>query len=206
MAEHLQGLLNKIQEEGLKKAEAEKESILSAARAQAKEIVAKANAEADEIRHRAEGDAAGLQGRAESAVRQAARDVILALEAELKQRMGAILEHGAAEAMSPETMTQMLLAITQAYKANPANFGADDLKVLLNPAQLDKLDKQLKGALESSFRMKAEVFADRGIKGGFKVGFAGGDVYFDCTDQAVAALLSDYLSPKLAALLNTAEK
>ena len=50
MSEELQGLLNKIQAEGLEKAETERARLVAEAKAQADAIVAEAKAQADKIR------------------------------------------------------------------------------------------------------------------------------------------------------------
>ena len=54
MAEDLQGLLDKIQQDGLKKAETERAEIIAAAKEEAKAIVEKAKAEAAEAEAGAE--------------------------------------------------------------------------------------------------------------------------------------------------------
>ena len=90
MAEELQNLLDKIHNEGIKKAEAERDAMLADARKQAEELVRKAREEADAVRKQAELDREALEKRAESAIRQAARDIILALKEELKRRLAEI--------------------------------------------------------------------------------------------------------------------
>ena len=69
MSEELQGLLNKIQAEGLEKAENERAR-----------LVAEAKAQADKIRKDAETDAAASRKKAEDALKQAARDVVISLK------------------------------------------------------------------------------------------------------------------------------
>jgi hypothetical protein len=45
------------------------------------------------------------------------------------------------------------------------------------------------------------VFGESGIRSGFEVGFKGGEVYFDFTEDAVTELVADYIGPRLAAIL-----
>ena len=73
MAEELQGLLDRIHQEGIKKADDEKNTIIQAAKTQAEEIVNAAKQEAAEIRKQSETDAANNEARGKSAVSQAAR-------------------------------------------------------------------------------------------------------------------------------------
>ena len=95
MAEDLQSLLAKIQEQGLDKANAERAAIIKKAEQEAAEITAKAKAAADAMRRAAEEECASLTKRAESAVKQAARDIVLKLNVE--HRVGQRLEHLAPE-------------------------------------------------------------------------------------------------------------
>ena len=87
MADELQSLLQKINDEGVKKAEAERERILAEADAEAKRLVAEANAEAEKQLAAAKSECEALRKRAESAVAQAARDILLKLKAELEERL-----------------------------------------------------------------------------------------------------------------------
>ena len=85
MSEELQGLLNKIQAEGLEKADNERARLVAEAKAQADAIIADAKAQADKIRKDAEADAEASQKKADAAVRQAARDVIISLKDDLQE-------------------------------------------------------------------------------------------------------------------------
>ena len=90
MAEELQSLLEKIQRNGMEKAAAERDEILKNAQAKADSIISEAQSQAEDIRSNAQRDADALKQRAESAIRQAARDILLDLNVELKKRVEAI--------------------------------------------------------------------------------------------------------------------
>ena len=115
MAEDLQSLLAKIQEQGLDKANAERAAIIKKAEQEAAEITAKAKAAADAMRRAAEEECASLTKRAESAVKQAARDIVLKLNVELKERLNAILQENTANAMTPELMGRIINEMAAAY-------------------------------------------------------------------------------------------
>ena len=82
MAEELQSLLDKINAEGVQKAEAEAARIIENAKKQAQEIRSEAEAQAAAAVKDAADQAAALETRAEAAIKQAARDVLLQLQAE----------------------------------------------------------------------------------------------------------------------------
>ena len=86
MAEELQSLLDKINAEGVRKAEAEAARIIENAKKQAQDIRNEAEAEAAATMKNAADQAAALESRAEAAIKQAARDVLLQLQSELQNR------------------------------------------------------------------------------------------------------------------------
>ena len=87
MSEELQSLLEKINSDGVMKANAQRDAIIAKAEADAAAMIAEAQKKAEEIRAAAAEEAATLQQRAESAISQAARDVVLKLKAELEKRI-----------------------------------------------------------------------------------------------------------------------
>jgi len=196
MAEELQSLLNKINEEGLAKAARERDEVLDAANAKAREILRTANAEAEATRKNAENDAASLQKRAESAIQQAARDAALALRSELQERLNQVFA-AAAEAMTPEQMASVLAELAKSMAANPET----QMTVLTSVKDAEALQGALFAALKETFRTKPQIFADKEIRSGFSVNLSGSDIYYDFTDAAIAELLADFVGPKLAAIL-----
>ena len=76
MADELQALLDKINDEGIKKAEQQQQAILEQARQEAARIIARAKEQADTLTANAENNAALLTQKGEEALRQAARDKI----------------------------------------------------------------------------------------------------------------------------------
>ena len=104
MSEELQSLLDKFHEVGVKKTEAECAELVAAARKEAQAIRDQARADADATVKAAEEQAAALEARAESAIRQAARDIILELQGELTRRITRAVSGAADQALSPEFM------------------------------------------------------------------------------------------------------
>lgn len=197
MAEELQSLLDKINEEGVKKAEAEKTKIIAAAQAEAKAIRAKAVADAEAELKAAQEKADALEKRVESAVRQAARDIILQLQNELENRLKRAVSGVAEQALTPEFMVELIRTLASKFAASPDA----QISVLTAVKDVDALNAALKGALQSSFRTSPAVFGDSGIRGGLEVSFRNGELYFDFTTDAVTDLVAGYIGPRLAALL-----
>ena len=135
MAEELQGLLNRIQEDGLQKSEAQKAKIIADAQAKASAVTAEAEAEAARIVKEAEASAKALESKSVEAIRQASRDIVIALKSELQERLREVVRSCIGEAMTPEVMAGLINEMSRAY----ANSGADRIELLLPEASRAKL-------------------------------------------------------------------
>ena len=199
MAEDLQSLLAKIQEQGLDKANAERAAIIKKAEQEAAEITAKAKAAADAMRRAAGEECASLTKRAESAVKQAARDIVLKLNVELKERLNAILQENTAKAMTPELMVRIINERAAAYIKDGKQEAK--LEVLVSPKSLEEMNAALKGSLKDSFVKQPTLFADMELGGGLKVSVSGNDVFYDFSDDAITDIVAAYIGPRLAAIV-----
>ena len=199
MAEDLQSLLAKIQEQGLDKANAERAAIIKKTEQEAAEITAKAKAAADAMRRAAGEECASLTKRAESAVKQAARDIVLKLNVELKERLNAILQENTANAMTPELMGRIINEMAAAYIKDGKQEAK--LEVLVSPKSLEEMNAALKGSLKDSFVKQPTLFADMELGGGLKVSVSGNDVFYDFSDDAITDIVAAYIGPRLAAIV-----
>lgn len=197
MPEELQSLLDKINEEGVKKAEARAAEIIANARKEARAIQLKAEQDAAATAKAAQEQAEALQKRAESAVRQASRDIVLELQQELEKRMNRVVAGAADQALTPEFMAGLIRELAAKFAADP---GAQ-LTVLTAVKDAAALDKALSGALVNSFHASPRVLGNPEISGGMEVSFRDGRVYFDFTAEAVTDLIAAYVGPRLAKLL-----
>ena len=199
MAEDLQSLLAKIQEQGLDKANAERAAIIKKAEQEAAEITAKAKAAADAMRRAAGEECASLTKRAESAVKQAARDIVLKLNVELKERLNAILQENTANAMTPELMGRIINEMAAAYIKDGKQEAK--LEVLVSPKSLEEMNAALKGSLKDSFVKQPTLFDVMELGDGLKVSVSGNDVFYDFSDDAITDIVAAYIGPRLAAIV-----
>ncbi len=202
MAEELQGLLERIHQEGVKKADDEKAKIIAGAKAEAKKIVDDAKAEAEKMTKSAEQEADNHRKRGEAAIQQAARDIILALRQDLQDRLGSVVKECIGEAMTPEFMGKVIIEMVK-------NFGKDDvdagIEVIINEKDLKEMEKLCKGSLVESLKTKPEISIGHDFSAGLKIGFKGNDVFFDISDEALADMIANFVGPKLAAMLKPEE-
>ncbi|OGV32055.1 MAG: hypothetical protein A2020_14115 [Lentisphaerae bacterium GWF2_45_14] len=201
MAEDIQGLLQRIHDEGLKKADTEKEKIISDANIQADSILKKAREEADSIVKKAAEEAAGSEARAKAAIKQAARDIILSLKEDLMARLNKVVKGSIDEAMTAEFMGKILLEMLKNYKDK--NQGTEpELDILLNPKDLEKMEAALKSSLAEELRQNPSITAVSDFSAGLQIGFKGNDVFFDFTDDTLTEIICHYIGPRVSAMLN----
>ena len=197
MAEELQSLLDKINAEGVQKAEAEAARIIETAKKQAQEIRSEAEAAAAATVKDAAEQAAALESRAEAAIKQAARDVLLQLQSELQNRIEKAVAGAAEQALTPQFMTELIRSMAAQFAADPAA----DVTVLTAAKDASALEGILKAALANSFKQQPKVLASAGVKGGMEVSFQDGKLYFDFTSDAITELVAAYIGPRLGAMI-----
>ena len=195
MSEELQGLLNKIQAEGLEKAETERARLVAEAKAEADKIIAEAKAEADRIRR----DAEASRKKADAAVKQAARDVIISLKDDLQEKLRAVVREAAAQAMTPEAMAGLIAQIAGQF----AKSAASGAEVILSVREREDAAQKLIGCLPDVLKKNASVKLGRGFAAGFKIGFNDSEVFLDFSDEALAEVICEFVGPKLAAVIKS---
>ena len=184
--EDLQSLLEKINREGVEKADAEAKKIIDEAKAKADKIDKDALAEAAKAKADAEANARTYAERAAETIRQSARDITIGV----KDAVTALLEK--------------LLArdIDTALGASAAQIVTDAIKDLTGPGEIRcgaKLAAALKAQLAANGNFK--VVTDDAPGAGFTVKLDGGRVEHDFTAETIAAELARRLRPDLANLL-----
>jgi V/A-type H+-transporting ATPase subunit E len=199
MAEELQGLLNKIKQDGIDKADAEKIIIIQAAKDEAGKIIQTAKDEAAEIVKNAQTVAANDEKRGCAAVSQAGRDIVLKLRQELQNRLSSVVKDCVGKAMSPELMASIIKQMAEKYQQSNGKVTA--LEALVAEKDKAELDAALRGGIAADLQLNPQVLAEKGISAGLKVGFNNGDLFFDFTDDAVADIICAYVGPRLAEMV-----
>lgn len=188
MSEELQSLLEKINREGVEKAQARSNEIIAAAEAEAKRLVEVAQKEAAQAKAEAEKSAADYAARAAVTVQQAARDTVR----EVERAITSLLE-------------KVLVRDVNAALADTASVGAlikESLKGLTGAAEVavpPALAETLRAQLASEKNLT--VVPDESVRTGFAVKVDGGRVEHAFTGAVVAAELARRLRPDLAKLV-----
>lgn len=205
MPEELQSLLEKINEEGVKKAEETKSKIIGDAGIEAEKIVRDAKAKADDIIKKAQADANTVESRGDAAVRQAVRDIVISLRGELLNRFKSVVKEATVDAMTPDLMGKIILEMVKNYNAkNPS--GEADIELILAQKDIDAMEKLFKTSLVNSLKKNPEISLGQNFSAGIKISFKGDDVFFDFSDEAISDMICTYVGPRLAAVINPENK
>ena len=188
MAEELQGILDRINADGIAKADAQRKEIISKAEAEAAKIIADAKAEAAEMKKQAESEIEAGRKRAENALIQAARDIKISLKGELEKRINNAVAGASAAALAPEFMAELIREAAQKFMASPD----DELTVECAVKDVDSLDNALKAALADSLAKNPEILGNANIRGGVELTFQNGAFCIDFTTDAVNDLFAAY--------------
>ena len=187
--EDLQGLLEKINRDGVEKAEAEARKIIDDARAKADALIKDALAQTAQSKADAEKTSAAYAERAAETIRQAARDIVIGVKDSVTALLENLLAKDVDKALGDETAATQIVA--------------DAIKDLTGPGEIRcgaKLAKTLNSQLSTlnSFT----VTTDEALGAGFTVKLDNGRVEHDFTAETISTELAKRLRPDLAKLLS----
>ena len=185
--EDLQGLLEKINRDGVEKADAEAKKIVEAAQAKADALIKDALARAAQSKADAEKAAAAYSERAAETIRQAARDVIIGVKDSVTALLECLLAKDVDKALGDSAVTQIV---------------ADAVKDLTGPGEI-RCGAKLAATLNSQLSTlnSFTVVTDEALGAGFTVKIDGGRVEHDFTAETISTELAKRLRPDLAKLV-----
>jgi len=188
MSEDLQSLLEKINRDGVEKAEAEAAKIVAAAKEKADALIKSAREEAAKCEAQAKQSAETDAARAAETIRQAARDTVISVQGAVTALLEKLLTKDVEKSLADETAAA---ALVQEVIRGFATTG--------EIAAAPKLAQALKArtAALGSF----QVVTDETLGTGFSVKLDGGRVEHAFTAEVIASELAKRLRPELAALL-----
>ena len=198
----LQELIEQIKKDGVEAAENQAEAILVSAKAQADKIIADAQAQADKMIADAKSENEKTVKSGEDAIRQAGRNLLISFRESVTRELGAIVGSNVNAIYSSDAFGKLIINAIECWAGKPE---ADDISVILNSADLAKLEEALLAELKAKMIGGVTLKANDNFDGGFRIAVNNGSVYYDYSAEAVTDMLSNYLSPKVTALLKEAE-
>ncbi len=198
----LQELIDQIKKDGVDAAETQAEAIIVSAKAEAEKIIADAKAEADRIMANAKAENAKTVKSGEDALRQAGRNLLISFRESVARELAAIISSNVNTVYSSDDFAKLIVNVVECWAVKPE---AEDLTVILNSSDLIKLEEAVFSELKAKMLGGVTLKANDNFDGGFRIVVDNGAIYYDYSAEAVTDMLSNYLSPRVTALLKEAE-
>ncbi|MBQ9950083.1 MAG: V-type ATP synthase subunit E [Clostridia bacterium] len=195
-------LIEQIKRDGVAIAEAEAGAIVEAAKEDAEKIIADAQAQADKILAGAKAETERMTKSSEDAIRQAGRNLLISFRESVTREIKNIVGENVTAVYSSDALAGLIISIVESWTNKP---DAEDIAVILNTQDLNKLEETLLAALKEKMLKGITLKANDNFDGGFRIAVNNGSAYYDYSAEAVVDMLSNYLSPKVTELLKEAK-
>ena len=202
MEVQLQELIDQIKKEGVEAAETEAAAILKSAKEKAEQIIADAQAQADKILAGAKVETERMTKSSEDAICQAGRNLLISFRESVSRELETIVGENVTAVYSSDAFARLIISIVENWANKP---DAEDISVILNTQDLNKLEETLLAALKEKTLKGITLKANDNFDGGFRIAVNNGSAYYDYSAEAVVDMLSNYLSPKVTELLKEAK-
>lgn len=197
----LKELIETIKSEGVESAEVKAKEIIADAEKKRDDMIAVAENDAEEIRAKAKSDAQRMKASAEESIRQAGRDLILSLESSITELFDSVVKRESAKVLSGQGLEKAIISLLSNWSEEK-----DSLELLLPEKDLKEIGDGLLDALKKELRSEVLLKPAPGLDAGFKISEKDGAAYYNFTSEGIAEILSQYVNPKLSALLRESVK
>ncbi len=198
----LEGIIEKIKQEGVAEADKKAQEIVSQAQQKAKSIVAEAEAQRKKTIAGATAEADKLKKQAEEGARQAVRDVVLMLKQKITDLFDQVLKKEIGEQLSPAILQEVIVKLIEHFKEQ----GVLELEVVLSKGDQEKLAKAILQTLRAELRKGVTFKVAATVENGFRIGQKGQNYFYDFTAEALTEAMKVYLNPKLRTILDASDK
>jgi len=188
----LDKLIDTLKTEAIEAAEKQEKDILDRARAKAEQIVREAEAHKEEILAAARQEADAIIHKGEHALTQAARDVVLRVQNDLRKLFGSVLERDIQSAFDGDLLKKAILQVLDNIDS--------EVTIQLPPDLEDELTDFIQKQVQSSGDL-AEVTTDDSLVRGFSIKKTDQGWSYQVTPEEVSAILTDHLSHKWASII-----
>lgn len=202
MEMQLQELIDQIKKDGVEAAETQADAIIEAAKTEAEKIIAEAKAEAEKILQQAKAENEKTVRSGEDAIRQAGRNLLISFRESVARELESLIGKNVAAVYSSEDFAALIVRAIEGWAGKP---DAEELSIILTSADLNALEETVLAGLKAKMLEGVTLKANDNFDGGFRIAVNNGAAYYDYSTEAVVEMLSNYLSPKVTALLKEAE-
>ncbi len=202
MAEQLQGLLDRIQKDGIEKADVESQRIIDEARTQAAGIVSDAEAKARAAIEEAEREGAAFADRGKVALQQAARDIVITVGDSITKSFQDIVQAETAAALEGDALTELIGQIVEAYAKTDS--GAKRIEVLVPEADQQRVKDHFASRFAAALSKGVTIQGESSLVSGFRVSLADDKIEHDFSGAAITNALCELLRPHIAQIVREA--
>jgi vacuolar-type H+-ATPase subunit E/Vma4 len=199
MPEEIKGLIEKIQKEGIQKASEDGRRIVEEAKGISAKMLEKAKKEADSIIQNAKKEAERFKESADAELKQAGRDFLILLRAQINALLKKIIVQKTSEALTTQEMAKIINTLVREYSQQQK---FDKIEIVISKSDLAKMKEDFLGKLSEEAAKGLTLKASDDISAGFTISFDSGKSHFDFSDQSLAGYISVYLNKELASILN----
>ena len=196
----LQELIDRIKSEGIASAEKRAALIVDDALKNAGAIVKEAEAKAQGIIEAAQKKEEQMIRSGKDAISQAGRDLILNLQTQVTSLFNSVITSEAAGVLTGDTLESAVTAIISSWSTESSG----KVDVLLSKKDLEALEAGLRKKLSDKLAGGIEIKPAADLEAGFRISVKDGSAYYDFTPSEIAAVLAQYLNPRLAETLKAA--
>ncbi len=192
----LDNLIDRIQKDGIEKAEQESAERVAAAERQAEEIVSSAEKKARTIVANAEKEGAQFEERARRSLAQAARDTLLSVSQAVDILFQELAQRSARQSMQPDALRELISDVIHRYFSKPD--AQHDVHILVTKEDANAIGKQLMSEFGEAAKQGITLGEDNDLTGGFRISLKDQHLYHDLSVETIARLLCTFLRPQLA--------
>ena len=202
MAEQLENLLQKIQEEAVAKADEKANQLIADAERKAAQIVADAEKKAEQIVANAEKKAQTFTENGKKSLEQAARDILIYLRKSIDKHFETLIRNSVPELVPIEVIQEILIKLATEAKARGSSH--EGIRIFLSPNDFKALNDFFLNRFHEEVKSGAEFHPLPDIKSGFRICLRDKDLVYDYSDDVIVQMLGSIISPALNEILEKA--
>lgn len=200
MEHQLQDLIDRIKKDGFEAADGEARQKLVKAEEEAARILRDAREEAEAITAKGRKDAERMTASGQDALRQAARDISISVEKDLKETLARLLKEAVAASYQGKVLEEAIQSAVKSWAGS-----AEGAKIVLPESTGEALGKSVLARLAESGKKGIALGMSPRIKAGFRIQDADGAAYWDFSSDTVADALAEYVNSTLAGIISRKE-
>ncbi len=189
----IQELIDKIKSDGIAEAEQEAGRIVAEAERRAADIVEDARKRAERMEEEAKQRIERAERTAEERLEQAARNVMIELRGWITATLDALLKKETSNVLRGEFLEKVISEVVRAWAAGKEG----DLEVILSPEEAVRVKEEAVGLLREHMAAGLEVKPSPSVSAGFRIVKKGESVYYDFTDETLAAYIGRHVGESL---------